>query len=450
MPVAGAIIGAVGSIGGAMLASDAASDSADAQANAVGQSSAANIALAREQRARNEALFAQYLGDENQARAYMDALYYGTGSFTPGAGVPTGGAGSYSAPTPITYPLYDTNGNLLSTDPLRQEQIAYYAANNIQVVDSSGRPVGGPAGAAANAPATPGQATTITREQVLAMIEGTPLAQLANQDFAAREGLAGETYAGARDLADEEYDALRGVGDENYNDSYALAGEARAGRRGVAQENLDSRIGLEEDSYAAWLPISQQAEEDAINLNFSRGGVTGLVGATRRGVGETTQSAGMERNLRRLTGLQEAYAPYYDDVTGAEESYWGDVGDADLRRGDVRVNATALRGDRNQRGYDTYSRTRSANYDTFAGDRLNSYADYTGFLQGRADRGYGARANIASGGQAFVDAATRENSRAGDAAANSYARQGQIQQTLYGDLADIAGGAAGAIFNRKK
>jgi len=263
---------------------------------------------------------------------------------------------------------------------------------------------------------------------VMALIEGTPLSQFANADFAAREGLAGDTYAGARDLADDEYDALTGA-----------AGDAREGRRGVALDNLNRRIGLEDDSYAAWMPLSQAAEDDAINLNFSRGGVTGLVGATRRGVGETTQDAAMERNLRRLEGLQRAHEPYFGDVTGAEDSYWEDV-----------LATTGLRGDRYQRGYDRYSATRGANYDQFAGDRLNSYADYTGFLTDRANRGFSARGQISSGGQQFVNAASDANSRAAEAASASYARQGQIQQQLYGDLAEVAGGLAGSIFNRKK
>lgn len=392
-----AAIGAIGTMSAAKSASASAKDQAKAAAGA----SAADLALAREQRQQNELLFSQYLADENMAKAYADALAYGTATYTPG----TGGLGQGTlseAELRTQYPALWTQYQALGHDGIDGNAANAAAAGGFPTFVS--QQMGPEAVRRIDGSAPP--PITITRDQVMAQIEGTPLAQLANTDYAAREGLADQTYAGARDLAQDEYGDLTGV----------------------AHDNLDQRLSLEDASYAAWLPQSQEAEQRAIDLNFSRGGVTGLVGETRRGVGQTTQEAALERNRRYLEGRQTAYEPYYGEMT----------------------DATALRGQRNQGAYDAYSHTRGANYDQFSGDRLNSYANYTDFLAERQNKGFDARSQISSGGQAYVTAASNANNRAADAAAASYGRQGQIQQQLYGDLANIAGNVYGAITNRKK
>lgn len=404
--VGGAIIGGVATVSAANSASNAANNAA----NASSQANAANIALAQEQRARNEALFAQYLGDENMARAYLDALQYGTGSWNPNA---TGISGTLSGfdlenylreRFPQEAALWDsweragnsaTNGhrtlwgNFQGYLQAQHRPELQQAMTDLQEQQQTEQ----------------GGAQTITRDQVMAMLEGTPLAQYANEDYLAREALNEDYRTGAYDLADSEYSDITGQ----------------------AQENLDQRLALEDQSYAAWLPQSQQAERDAIDLNFSRGGVTGLVGQTREGVGRTTQEAALERNRRRLEGYQAAYSPYYDDM----------------------MDATGLRGGRRQTAFDTYSGRRAGNYDQFAGDRTSAYADFRGYLTDTANRGYSARANIASGGQAFVDAATNANNNNANAQSEAAYRRGEINQQLYGDLARIAGDAWGSIRNKK-
>jgi hypothetical protein len=436
MPVAGAVIGAVGAIGGSLLSSRSASRASSDASRSASDTAAADRELARETRAANAALFAPYLQDEALAKAYADALYFGEGTVR---------AGSSGVSRPMSeveiqfaYPELYVQWSTQPRGPFGNRNwltLQQFMQNN---------------GVDTNVAGTNTPAQTITRQQVLDQIEGTPLAQLANTDFAAREDLADETYAGADALADGERNDLRGVGDENYTAATDLAGRARTGRRGVAQENLDSRLGEEENSYAAWLPISQQAERDAINLNFSRGGVTGLVGQTRAGVGETTQNAAMERNLLRMQGRQRALDPYYGDVTNAEDTYWSDQGSALDERGSTYLGAEELRGRRRQNNYAAYSGARSANYDQFAGDRLNAYADYAGFLNDRVARGGQARNNIAGFASDYASAATAANNRASQAAQAAHARQGQIQQQLYGDMADIAGNTYASIFNRNK
>jgi hypothetical protein len=169
-----------------------------------------------------------------------------------------------------------------------------------------------------------------------------------------------------------------------------------------------------------------------------------------RAVGQTTQDAAMERNLRRLQGIQAAYDPYYDDVTNAENIHWNDQGAALDERGSTYLGAEELRGRRRQNNFAAYSGARAANYDQFAGDQLNSYASYTGFLNDRVGRGGQARNNIAGFASDYASAATAANNRASQAAQAAHARQGQINQQLYGDLADVAGGTYASIFNRNK
>lgn len=407
--VIGAGVGLVGSI----FASNSASSATRAAANASTQANEANLQLAREQRDMAIQLFSQYLGDENMAQAYLDALLYGEGSYTPGAGIPTGGS-AYSAVSAENYlrqrfpqeaALWDSweragNSNTNGHRTLWGDFTGYLQSLNPQVLQQALADM-----QAEQATSNAEDAQTITRDQVLQMIEGTPLAQYANEDFLAREGLTQEYLDGAYSLADEEYGDITGQ----------------------AQANLDQRLALEDDSYAAWLPMSQQAERDAIDLNFSRGGVTGLIGETRRGVGETTQDAAMERNLRYLTGRQAAYSPYYDDM----------------------MDATALRGGRRQGAYDTYSGRRAGNYDQYAGDRLNSYADFVTGLQGRVGAGRDARGTIASSGQNYVRDATSANSANARAQSEAAYNRGQITQQLYGDLSRIAGDAWGSIRNKK-
>ena len=433
--VAGAAIGVVGSV----VSSNSARNASRDAARSAEQAATRDAALARETRMANEALFRDYLQDEALAKAYADALMYGEGSYAAGGQI----AGTTREMTLAEVEAANPSqlrrwqeGDRTVYGQRYDDFISYVAAHpNGQTTDT----VTGGAG----------PRITITRREVLDQIAGTPLAQLANTDFAAREDLTDETYAGALGLLGQEYDELRGVADENFAADTDLAGRARVGRRNVATENLTSRLGIEEDSDAAWLPMSQQAEQDAINLNFSRGGVTGLVGQMHRAVGQTTQDAAMERNLRRLQGIQAAYDPYYNDVTGAENTHWGDQGAALGDRGSLYIDATGLRGDRRQRAFDTYSGSRQNNYNQFAGDRLNSYAAYSDFLDNRILRGGQARNNIAGGNSDYASMASSANNRASAAAQASYARQGQINQQLYGDLAEIAGGAYSAIRNRK-
>lgn len=301
-----------------------------------------------------------------------------------------------------------------------------------------------PAGSNSGAP------VTITRADVEAAINGTPMAQAARDFLDARNAITDETFTGQSDLAEQEYADLMAVGDQNYADLTELADRARTGRLSVAESNLLQRLALEEDSYAAWELLSQDAEQKAINLDFSRMGVTGQVGATRRGVGETTQAAAMDRNLRRLEGQQAAYAPYYADVSNAEEAYWGDMGEATGSRAEWRGATTATRSGRRLNAYNARQAGREANYDTYTDDYAANYNDFLANNLGRrSSRGQDARGVISGAGQTMTNTIVDAYGRRGEAQANDAVRQGQIQQQTYADLANIIGNAAGTWSRRR-
>lgn len=376
MPAAAAVVGVVGAVAGA----NAAKSAAKKQAGAIQAGTDAQVALAQQQMALTQQLFAPYLQDEQMAKAYVEAIFLGSGSYTPPGGSPI----------------------------------------------------------------------TITRDQVMAQLEQTPLAQYAEELYQGAQALADETRTGADALSDEEYAALRGQYDENYGQLLDRYGQARTGRRELSDEQLAQRLALESDSYAAWLPQSQLAEQRATDAMFSRGGVTGLVGQTRRGVAETAQEAEMERNLRRLEGVQRAYEPYFDEYQGAELDYWQDALNADRSRADLYNYATEQRADQRRGAYDAQRAAYDANYARRASDQLANYADYANYWGDRQRRGEDARRTIASGGENYADRASQAIGQGAQAQAEKYAAYGRADANMYGGVANAAGSAYDAYSTARK
>jgi hypothetical protein len=253
---------------------------------------------------------------------------------------------------------------------------------------------------------------------------------------------------------------LRGVGDENYANTLSLA-----------EQDYLRRQGFTNDEITAWEAKALDAKDQAINAAASRLSVSGQTGRATRTIADTEQNYAMDRALYEGGRRRADYDEFADTRMGA-----------DAQRGQVYLNAEgvyvdamgraveAYAGD-TSRAYDQYSEadaaaygamseaqrqallrrnsTRASNTDQRAGDRVNSYAAFSDDLAGRQSRGYGARANIASGGQTALNTTINQNNRAADAASASYARQGEIQQQLYGDLASAAGSVWGAINNKK-
>lgn len=416
--VGAAVIGAGASIAGSRSASNASRDATRATTEA----NAANIQLAREQRAQNEALFAQYLGDENRARAYLDALLYGEGRISAGLPATSGGALSV-AELATRYPQayeqwLDTSeggegvlGRVFGRAP-RQSFVAYLQAQGLDIGSAPGA-------------ATPGE--VITRDQVMAEIADTPLAQFADQDYLERLRLLDEALESEGAEIDSEYDANVDVADR-----------ARTGRRAESQAQLDDRLRLNREAKAAWEEKAAYEAGKARDEAVSRFGVTGLAGNTARAIGDVNARYALDAYEMDAAYNRDAYDPYHAQNWDAENYYWGSVEDA-----------TGLRGNRRVNNRQRYNAGRASAYDGFAGDRTAAYGDFVDSLRRTSDRGYGARAQIAVGGQAYVDAATSANNSNASASRDAAYRRAEINNQLYGDLAQIGGDLYGSLNNRK-
>jgi hypothetical protein len=529
--VAVAVAGAA--VVGSVVSSNAAKSAAKKSAQAQTDNSEANIALAREERAKNEALFSQYLGDENKARAYADALTYGSGTY-PGPNNTT-----------ITISRAQVEQEIANTPLARLAETTYaeretqaaqsYADENTQAQSSYGgfRDRADRDLAARNTDAGARRADT---EGIADDGFGASMSE-ADRVRAERSGQAQTGLDARYSEADAAYGARTTEAGRARTDRETAAANTRTGMRGVGDENYAATLSLAEQDYlkrqgftdaeiTAWEAKALDAKDNAINAAASRLGVSGQTGRTTRTIADTEQNYAMDRALYEGERRRDDYEPYsaarlnadaqrgdtyleaergYADGMGrAVESYAGDTSRAiDLRAGaregaydeydaDLEAMTAYYNGDRNaamaalqqqrqaasqgyysdrSNAYDQYSEadaaaygamseaqrqallrknsSRASNTDQRAGDKANSYAAFSDDLAARQSRGYGARANIASGGQAYADTAINQNNRAADAASASYARQGEIQQQLYGDLASAAGSVWGAINNRK-
>lgn len=145
------------------------------------------------------------------------------------------------------------------------------------------------------------------------------------------------------------------------------SGAARGERitRDAAYENLQDTIpwrmneedylkaqGFSDAEIAAWVANAQAEQDKSVDALFSRGGITGQVGATRRGVAQVGEEFARDR------------AQY----------------EAGRRRAD---------------------------YDKYSAGRLGAYGGYLDLLGRDSDRGFDAGTRIASGGQTYANNAGR-------------------------------------------
>lgn len=449
MPV-GAVVGStIIGVGASAAAANSQSKAIKNATAAETAASEANIAATERERARNEDLFRPYIGQGDKAQAYLDALMYGEGSYGGAPSSPSSYAGGGE---------YDWDAHLRNNPDIAAEaermvglghfpSVQAYAQHHYETFGVTGGHAPPPtfAQTQAGGPGAPG--TTVSRQDVLDQIEQSPLNAYAQQDWWRRTDIAQRNHDGAYDLADREYADLSDVTEGNYDNAVKLAGDARTGRRDLAYSNLTQRLENNAAAYDAWDAVAKDQLGKAIDLNFSRGGVTGQVGATRRGVTDAGQSYALDAYGRRTALDADAYNPYYADVTAAEDTYWGDRGAAENNRSQARTYNTSQRSGRRQNAYDARANAYVRNYDTYAGDRLNAYGDYVSGLQGNADRGFDARRSVASYGQAATSANNQQRSSAARSAADASYARGAVQQQLYSDVAQIAGDAYGSFVN---
>lgn len=286
----GSLIAAGASLVGGAMGAKASKDASKAQAAA----DKAALDFQKRQYEESKGYLEPYRRRGSRADASLDALYYGT-SESPGGYL--SGASPDSDRAALKY-MYDTAtpearaviNNLMGRsggDPLEAVRTATTMFPNWKAEYD-----------AARKSLTAKQQTEkpITREDVMAQIAQTPMSQYNEQD-----------YAAAQDFSDDEI--------------------------------------------AAWEANAEAERDKSMDALFNRGGLTGQVGSTRRGVAQVGEEFGRDR------------AQY----------------EAGRRRSD----------------YGRYSEGRYAALD-----------DYTGYLTDESSRGYDATGRLVSGGQAYADRAS--------------------------------------------
>lgn len=454
---AGAIVGGALSAAGTLAASRSASSASRAATAAQTQATADQIAAAEAQYQRTRELFSGYLQDGDLADAYLRALYEGSATF---GGGQAGYGGTVSAAS-LEQTLRQQNPDMAAywdrweaAGEARDnghratfgDFIGYVSAERPQAVAAAQQQL-----TAQNVTGAAQPAQTITREQVLAQINGTPLAQAAQQWLDTRNQIDTQNYSGAQTLAQQERTDLEGTAQRNYADALAEADRARTGRRGESDAQLQQRLSNNAQVRDAWNARATNERDRAIDQEVSRFGVSGQLGAARRGVAQVGQEYALDfANLDADLNAQ-AYDPYFAQNWDTETGYWGTRGDSTDTMGAANTYAAVNYGNRNQRAYDTYAASRRGNYDQYTQDWGGAYTDYLeNNLGRRSSRGQTSRNVISGAGADMTDRITSAVGARGQAQAASAQQQGAIQQQLYGDLANIAGNAVTSIWNRKK
>ena len=289
----GSLISAGASLIGGAMGSKASKNAAKAQAAA----DKAALDFQKRQYEESKGYLEPYRRRGSRADSYLDALYYGEGAPVSSSGGYLSDASPDADRAALKY-MYDTAtpearaviNNLMGQsggDPLEAVRTATTMFPNWRAEFDAARKT---------LSAKQASAQPITREDVMAQIAATPMSQYNEQD-----------YAKAQDLTDDEI--------------------------------------------AAWVANAEAEQDKSVAALFSRGGITGQVGSTRRGVAQVGEEFGRDR------------AQY----------------EAGRRRSD----------------YGRYSEGRYAALD-----------DYTGYLSGESDRGYDATGRIVSGGQGYADRAS--------------------------------------------
>jgi hypothetical protein len=438
MPVASfipAIITGGTSIAGAVIAGNASKKAAQSVAGA----EQANIDLAREERAKNEQLFAPEIERGNRADAYLDALTYGVGEDRAAAAyAPTGGPdwAAYLQQNPDVA----RGAAQAGWDPIAYAQYHYatYGQNEGRALPT----IGSSAGAGG----------TVSRDDALAALYNTPLSQYNEQDLAARGALADDAYTGETDLEDSQLSrvlatlgAQRGEGDtiagaklddllasygaqrgqaydvagakrddltglnsgryldqdariaQGLGDRFALADAAYGAARGTADENygatndlLDTqylkRQGLTDQEIADYQAQAGRARDDTLDQLASRYGLTGQTGRAQRSVAETNLDYALEN------------AQYADQKRGADyNTYATGQGSALDARGAAYTAADLARSGRRDSAYDAYYTDTGANLDDYYGGQTAIDAGYYGDIGG-ADAAYFSGVNPALSG----------------------------------------------------
>lgn len=411
--VAAAAISAGASLYGASQSARASKSAANTQAAA----EEANRQDAAAQRDYARTILQPEVNRGNRAQSYLDALYYGS------SGTPGGQAQPQAAPTAPNRPSLDS---YIASNPGLQSyweswETGRGSGRHRQVFgDFEGYARSEYEKAYGQAPpsdaemtlAAEGEQPYVTRDDVLANIRANPLYQQGEEDFGYQIGLSDRQLGDTMGYVTGDYAARTGATNAFTDAELSRIAADEARRRAELEEARSQREGALTSYITAWDANARTARDRAEDQMFSRGGVTGQIGQTRRGVAQVGEDYARSRALEEATGRQSILDSYLNGRQGIGEWAY-----------DTRSGAYGNQYADNQRAYDLYADGRQGASDRFyqqryaAGQqrsnaRTSAYDDYSGYLSDEQAAGRQARSGQASAGQAYVNAASNARSNA--------------------------------------
>lgn len=273
-------------------------------------------------------------------------------------------------------------------------------------------------------------------------------------------------------------DAVRGEADAGYGRSINLLTEDLGVRRGISEREI-----------AAWLANSDIEQSRANDLVFSRGGVSGQIGATRRGVAQVGQDYARDRAIYRGGRERADYDPFADGrlraedlrtdrTVGAERDYGQALRSAEQARGSRQIGAleaflgsdaqaVAQQQQGRRTALDAYYASANANQNTAATQRRDSFGrsqqrrfeigesygrtrdaligDQLGYFDADSVRGLNAANQIGRNAAEFSSTVSDINQDRADNEANRVRDRANINAQLWSGLGSAAGSAFAAF-----
>lgn len=482
LPAIATVVSAGATIYGASRASSANRDATQAATAA----NEANLQLAREQRAQNQALYAPELARGNRADAYLDAIRYGSGRYRSS---PSGaGAGeAYGQPAP------DYAGYMAQWDPTTAGNPSSpwhaieaglgdpSAPDYAQRWSEAYRAFGGPAiptssnydvyGAYGDGQTIEGEYTDVTQADIDNLVANQFGWRQGDEDYAFNEGLADTQYAGDMGLLTDQRDtaygrASQGLFDRNaiaraaYDSQLDLYDQGYGEGEALLTDQYDTRRGFTQDAIDARGYLNDRARTDFLDRAGSSFGVTGRLGSVQdayaRSVADENAAyadtvrgyqmadfnpyaAGMNdlsawRSQGRVGAGQtrdsrawDAYGTYADDMGGADDGYY----------------AGALT------AWGNYGARRQQNYTNRSNARTGAYNDWYSGVVSDSNRGQTGRNAIAGFNGAYTGAATAANNANAAAQAQGAQNSANIWTSAAGNIANAVGDAAASWRRRR-
>jgi len=473
MPIVAALpaIATVVSAGATIYGANRASSANNAATQAASDASAANLALAREQRQQNQALYAPELARGNRADAYLDAIRYGSGRYRSS---PAGGAGdAYGQEVPDyagfrdrwepttannpTSPFWSDPRSRSADDQEWAQWYSEFTGNQIPTTTNY-------ADAYGDGPVIDGEYTDVTQSD----IDG-----LVRNQFGWRQG--DEDYAFNSNLTDEQYQGDMGLLTDQRDLAYARANHGLFDRNALARAAYDSQLGLYEQGYDEGADLL--GDQYATRQGFTNNAITARGYLNDRARADFLDRAGSSFGVTgRLGSVQDAYArsvadenaAYADTVRGYQNAdfnpYAEGMSDLSAWRSQGRVGAGQTRDNRAWDAYGTYAddtggadagyyagaltswgnygARRQQNYTNRSNARTNAYNDWYSGIQSDSNRGQTGRNAIAGFNGAYTNAATNANNANAAAQAQGAQNAANIWTSAAGNIAQTVGDAA--------